>query len=29
MNIEEFKNIIFSLPAVNGMVFYEKDLKKT
>ena len=28
MNIEEFKNIIFRLPAVNGMVFYEKEFKE-
>lgn len=28
MNIEEFKNIIFRLPAVNGVVFYEKEFKE-
>lgn len=28
MNIEEFKNIIFRLPAVNETVFYEKELKE-
>lgn len=28
MNMEEFKNIIFRLPAVNETVFYEKELKE-